>query len=156
MTGAPTPSGPVLAGCGTERSGGIGIAVDPGRTAGLEDKRVDVLSPEIKPAADGNFVASAARAGDDGHRTVGLVAAQARVSDGQQPPDLLGDRREHLLRHRPARYQRRDPPQRRLLLGQHMHIVTAQRHSRSHRRCVPNAARDLPVMKTRWHNEVAQ
>ena len=35
----------------------------------------------------------------------------------QQPPGLLGDRGEHLLRRSRPRHQRRYPPQRRLLLG---------------------------------------
>ena len=34
---------PPLADGGTERAGGIGVAVDPGRAAGLEDDRADVL-----------------------------------------------------------------------------------------------------------------
>ena len=49
-------------------------------------------------------------------RAVGLVAAHVREVDRKQPPDLLGDRREHLLGRHPAGHQRRDPPQRRLLL----------------------------------------
>ena len=51
-------------------------------------------------------------------RTVGLVAAQVRVSDRKQPPGLLGDRGEYLLRRRPARHERRDAAQRGLLLGE--------------------------------------
>ena len=49
---------------------------------------------------------------------VGLVAAHVREIDRKQPPDLLGDRREQLLGRHAARDERRDPPQRRLLLGQ--------------------------------------
>ena len=62
-------------------------------------------------------------------RAVGLVAAHAREIDGKQPPDLLGDRREHLLRRHPARHQRRDAAQRRLLLGQHTQFLTAHWHT---------------------------
>jgi hypothetical protein len=55
-------------------------------------------------------------------------------------PDLLENCSEHLLRRRPARHQRRDPPQRRLLGGQGTQILTAQ--LRSHRLTVaPRDAR---------------
>jgi hypothetical protein len=47
---------------------------------------------------------------------VGMIV-QGRLIDRKQLLDLLGHRREHFLRRRPARHQRRDPPQRRLLVG---------------------------------------
>ena len=40
------------------------------------------------------------------------------VVDRQEPPDLLGDRREHLLRRGRLGHQCRHPPQRGLLLRQ--------------------------------------
>src|SRR5260370_267595 len=123
---------PLLAAAATGRPGGIGKAVDPGRTAGLEDERADVLPPKAPPASNGNVVACPAPDGDDG-RPVGLVAAQARVFDRHQPAGLLGDGREHLPGRHPTRHQRRDPAQRRLLLGQHTQLLTAQRSSPSPR-----------------------
>jgi transposase InsO family protein len=39
------------------------------------------------------------------------------VPTAERMPDLLGHRRKHFLRRRPARHSRRDPPQRRLLVG---------------------------------------
>ena len=47
-----------------------------------------------------------------------LVATHGREFDRKQPAGLLDNGREQLLRRRPARHQRRDPPQRRLLLGE--------------------------------------
>jgi hypothetical protein len=52
------------------------------------------------------------------HRGAGLVATHARVFDREQAPDLVGDRREYLLWRGPVRHQRRDPPQRGLLVSQ--------------------------------------
>ena len=48
----------------------------------------------------------------------GSYRVRMRVSAPRQPPDLLGDRGEHLLRRRRPGHQRRHPPQRRLLLGE--------------------------------------
>lgn len=107
----------------------MGIAVDPGRTAGLEHERAEVLSLGAPPAADGSEVDGPTPAGDEGERTVGLVVAHARAIDRKQLPDLPSDRREYLLRRRPACHQRRDPPQRGLLLGQPAQTVIAQRRS---------------------------
>lgn len=75
------------------------------------------------------MVNRAARGGEDGDHTVSFVAAHVRKIDRKQPPDLLGDRREHLPRRRVARDERRDPPQRGLLLGQHAQLLTAHRRS---------------------------
>jgi hypothetical protein len=49
--------------------------------------------------------------------------------DGKQSADLLENDSEHLVRRRPARHQRGDPPQRRLLRGQRTQILTAQLRS---------------------------
>jgi len=70
-------------------------------------------------------------AGDREDRTVTLVATHEREIDRKQPADLLNHRGEHLLRGYPSRHQRRDPPQRRLLLSKHTQFVTTQRNSRS-------------------------
>ena len=98
--------------------GAIGIAVDPGRPAGLRRPAGRGSSAERPPAADresGRPACPTATKVSTRRRT---VAAHARQIDRKQPPDLLGDRREHLLRRPPARHQRRDPAQRGLLFGQ--------------------------------------
>ena len=74
-----------------------------------------VLPLEFRPAADGKALP---RTGDDGRRTVRLVAGQVRQIDEKQPPVLLGDRGECLLRGRPGGDERGYPSQRRLLLGE--------------------------------------
>ncbi|HEV7459622.1 MAG TPA: GAF domain-containing protein [Solirubrobacteraceae bacterium] len=99
--------------------GGIGIALHPGRTVGLEHDRHEVLPPKDHPGANRREgVARPAPGSGVADRTVGLEAAQDRELDRKQQADLLGDRREHLLWRHPPRHQRRDPPQRRLLRGQ--------------------------------------
>jgi hypothetical protein len=50
------------------------------------------------------------------------------VRAGQHALDLLDDRREQLLRRRPVRHQRRDPPQRSVLLGEPGELIAARRH----------------------------
>ena len=94
------------------------MGVDPGRAAGLEHDRREVLPPKGQLAAIGDALECRAPRGEVGDRAVGLVAAHARVFDRKQPPDFLHNRSEHLLRRRAARHERRDPPQRRLLLGE--------------------------------------
>ena len=111
------PADPVLADVGTDRTGGIDIAVDPRRVARFEHNRSDVIATQAPPAANGKDSRWRAPGGDEGDRAVGLVAAQVGLSGGQHPPGLPGDCREHLLRRHPTRHQRRDPPQRRLLVG---------------------------------------
>ena len=85
----------------------------------------DVLSVHGPPATNGNEVHSPAPAGNVEERTVRLKARHARHIDRNQPRELIGDRREHLLRRRPARHQRRNPPQRGLLLSQPSESGTA-------------------------------
>src|SRR5271166_22829 len=97
----------------------VDIVVEPGRAAGLEHERAEVMAAEHPPAADWrNIVDCLAPGGNVGEHTVGVVADEARHIDRKQPRDLLNDRREHLLRRRPARHQCRDAAQRRLLLSQ--------------------------------------
>jgi hypothetical protein len=48
---------------------------------------------------------------------------------GKQPSDLFGDGPEQLLRRYSPCHERRDPPQRRLLLGQPTESRTSQRRS---------------------------
>jgi hypothetical protein len=109
----PAPGG------GTERARGtIGIVVDPGRAAGFEHERADVVPLKGPPDANGKVFACCAPGRDGGRRTAGLVADQGRQLDAKQPPDLLGDRCEHRLWRNRLGHQRRHPPQRGLLLGQ--------------------------------------
>jgi hypothetical protein len=75
------------------------------------------MAAKQPPAAHRKAGRANAPLADEGKRDVGLVAAQNRRIDWKQPPDLLGNHREHLLRPRPACHQRGDPPQRGLLLG---------------------------------------
>ena len=76
--------------------------------------------------ADGDAVSPTLRDRDDRHRAVGLVAGQGRVRSGHHALDLFDNRREQLLRRRPVRHQRRDPPQRRLLLGEPGELIAAR------------------------------
>jgi hypothetical protein len=86
-------SGRPLPGVDTERAGGaIGIAVDPGGTAGLRDDRAEVVSPKDPPAANGKAVDRRTRGGDKGDRTVGLVAAQNSGDRVLETLMVIGDR----------------------------------------------------------------
>jgi hypothetical protein len=67
----------------------------------------------------------------DGHRVIAVVTGHPGEASAEQPPDLPGDGREHLLRRHPARNQGRDPPQRGLLVGQHTRLLTDQRRTPS-------------------------
>ena len=115
-----------LAGVSGERPGDTSKVVDPGRPARPQDHCADVVLPDKgPPAAHREVLAGPAPGGDEGERIGGLVAGQAREIGANQPPHLLGDRREQLLRRRCTRDQRRNPPQsrldppgRRLLLGE--------------------------------------
>ena len=102
----------------TELPGGIAIAVDPGRAAALVDRRADVLPPERPAAAGAEGVGHRVRDRDGRHHLAGLVAGQGDELDGKHPLDLRDHRGEQLLRRGPLRGQRRDAPQRRLLVGQ--------------------------------------
>jgi hypothetical protein len=63
-----------------------------------------------------------------GHRRpVGFVAVQTGVVDANQPPNLLGDRREHFLRRHPSRHHRCNSPQRSLLGSRRARIFVAHR-----------------------------
>jgi hypothetical protein len=66
----------------------------------------------------GTMLAAHPPAGDEDDRAVRFVAGHARAVDRKQLPDLLGDSLEHGFRCRPSGHERRDPPQRRLLLRQ--------------------------------------
>ena len=101
-----------------DRARGAGVVVDPRRPAGLEHQRGHVPPAEPCPGADGEGSAGAAPRGDHRCRAVRVIPGHRRVIGAQQPPGLLGDRGEHLLRRRRAGHQRRHPPQRRLLPGE--------------------------------------
>ncbi len=107
-----------LASGGSERAGRIGVAVDPGRTPGLEDERAELVPLKVSPAADRELLGSTAPGAEEREHAAGLVAGHGHQVGRKQLPGLLGDRREHFLRCRPARHQGRDPPQRGLLVGQ--------------------------------------
>ena len=62
-----------------------------------------------QPRADGGWFAGSGPAGDDGRRTVGLVAEHAGEIDGKLLPDLLGDGGEQFVRRRRTGCERRDP-----------------------------------------------
>ena len=109
---------PVLDGAVGERPRGITIVVDTGRTTRLEHERSDVLPTKLQPASSRQAVVGPAEANEGGGRIVGLIADQVHIFRGKQPSDLFGDRPEHLPRRYPSCHQRRDTPQRRLLLGQ--------------------------------------
>jgi hypothetical protein len=118
-----------------DRAGGIDIALDPRRTTGPDDERAEVVTLELPPSANGKDGRGTAPRGDEGHLAVGLAAAHVRAVDQKQPPDLLCDRREHLLRCGPAGHHRRDAPQRRLLRDQRTQILMA------HATCKGNSTR---------------
>jgi hypothetical protein len=60
------------------------------------------------------MVACPAPGPDEGDRIVRLIAGHVREIGTEQPPRLLGDRREQLVRWRRTRHEGRDPAQRRL------------------------------------------
>ena len=102
---------------GRERPGGTGEVVDPGRTAGPQHEHAHVLPREGKSFGDGEGLAGPGPRGEDGDHVVGVVPGQAPVVGAKQPPHLLDDRREQLIRRRRARHQRGHPTQRCLLIG---------------------------------------
>jgi hypothetical protein len=95
----------------------VAVVLDPCRAASLEDDRADVASAEQDLSADGKAVGCLAPSGDKSERAACPVVAHAHHIDRKQPSGLLDDRREHLVRRRPACHQSRDAPQRGLLLG---------------------------------------
>ena len=84
---------------------------------------VDVLALVAQPRADRQLAPRPAR---DGRRTVtsvaGLVAAQRDPVGAEQPLHLRGHRVEDRVGGAPSRDQRRHPPQRRLLVGEPLHL----------------------------------
>src|SRR5271165_4283864 len=93
--------------------------VDPGRMACLRDDRGDVLSPkDLWLGQNGEQAAVRAPCGQPGNRAVGLIATHGGEIDGEQLTGLPGHRRKQLLLLRPARDERRDAPQCRLLLDE--------------------------------------
>jgi hypothetical protein len=98
------------------RAGGGAVVVDPRRPARLEHQ--GMYAPAERDPGTHRSRHGAARPAprpDRGGRPVRVVPAQECVVDAQQPPDLLGDRGEHLLWRRRPSHQGRDSPQRGLL-----------------------------------------
>jgi hypothetical protein len=104
-----------FAGRRTDRPGGVVIALDPDRPTSLRNQGGGVLPAKCQPGTDGEDEAGLSPGGEEGDRPVRLAAAQVREFDRKEPPDLLDNRREHLLRGHRARDQRRHAPQRRLI-----------------------------------------
>jgi len=77
----------------------------------------------------GMRLASSPRAGEQHHLAVRLVATQYGVLNGKDLRDLLGDRREDVLRGHPAGDEGRHPAQGQLLRGKPHRLVTAHRLS---------------------------
>jgi hypothetical protein len=99
------------------RAGGLAVVVDARRPAGFERQLGDV--PPTEGHLDAHRPLNTALApADVGQHRVRVVAAHDRQVDGEHPPDLGGDRGEHLLRRHRLGHQGRDPAQRRLLLGE--------------------------------------
>ena len=120
------------------RAGDAGVVIEARRPARLEYQRVDVPPADTNPGADGNGGAGTAPRGDHPYRPVGVIPAHRRVAGTQQPPRLLGNRREHLARRCRAGHQRRHAAQRRLLIGDP--VVAASFRRRSHHvGCTPFA-----------------
>ena len=98
------------------------VVVYPDGSARPRDRRCQI-APFERPRTRNQWVCSAVLVFGgpgryDSHRVMALVTGHSGEVSAEQPPDLRRDRREQLLRLRPERHQRRDPPQRRLLLGQ--------------------------------------
>ena len=94
----------------------LGVVVDPRRPTHLEHERGNVVATEPRRVPE---LAERAVLSPGGHQRLSGrgVAAQSRYVDRQQPPYLLGDGGEQLLRRRRLGDQRRHPPQRGLLVG---------------------------------------
>ena len=98
-------------------SRGTGVVVQAHHPAGMEHQRMHVAPADARPGSDRDGSAGAAPRGDRARGAAGVIPAQHRVADAKQPPRLLGNRGEHLIRCcRPGR-QDRHPAQRGLLLG---------------------------------------
>src|SRR5271166_6872925 len=106
LGGAPTAErNPPLPGGDGARAGGLRVVIDPGRPARLEHQRGHVPPADAPPGGQGG------RPGrQHGDRAVGIVPVHGHQLGLQEPPDLLGDRGENLLRPRSPGYQRRHPP----------------------------------------------
>ena len=101
-----------------DRSLHVPEVVDPRRPTGARDpcrERRPVERP-VRPRLE-RMRAVGPRA-DHGHRAVAVEARELHERDAEHLRDLLGDGREHLRRRCAAGDERRDPAQRRLLLGE--------------------------------------
>ena len=117
MIGAPTderrPELPAKCGPGT---GCVPVVAYPRGSPGLEHQRGNALALELHSRPDRDRVAGGTPGRDPGRRPVELVACHVRRVGTKEQADLTRDRREHLGRRDPARDQRRDAPQRGLLV----------------------------------------
>ena len=100
-----------------DRTGcGAGEVVHPRRLAGSRDLRDDVLPAHGKHGADPEHLVEPAPAGDDGGGLVVLEADQPGRAGAEEPSELTDHRVEDLARGRATGHERRDAPQRCLLL----------------------------------------
>jgi hypothetical protein len=98
------------------------VVVYPDGSARPRDRRCQI-APFEGPRTRNPWVCAAVLAfggpgSQDSHGVIALVTGHPGEVGAEQPPDLLRDRREQLLRRRSERHQRRDAPQRRLLFSQ--------------------------------------
>ena len=103
---------------GREDLAGMVVGVQAGRAARPPDPRGDRVRRERDAIADRRLGRGAGAPAADDRALAFLEADHVRQIGAEQPPDLLGDRGEDPEAVGPARDERGDPAQRRLLLQQ--------------------------------------
>jgi hypothetical protein len=93
-----------------DRAGKTLVAVDSAGATQLLHQHCDAVAFELDAGADGKRMVSTRPAGSDRHRLVRLIPADDSALRPEKSRDLLGDRREDLVRGRLASDQRRDAP----------------------------------------------
>jgi hypothetical protein len=97
----------------------LAVVIEAGRTTRAQGDRQGQRWLKVPAAPRRDLLGGVANAGEDGRRAVGIEADDGRGVGTKDVSDLLRDGREDLGRRHPARHERGDPPQRRLLLRQH-------------------------------------
>ena len=108
------------------RTGSVVVTVHPGRVAGPEHPRRDVVAIQRQAQAVGQLLQPVpVKYGERDECIIGVVSRDRRVAHMQASSHLVGDRAEHLRRVGPPRYHCRNPSQRGLLIGEHTQLVAA-------------------------------
>ena len=129
----------------------VAVVLDPRGPAGARDDRGQPVAVGQRHGGADDEAAGVVLVGPaaDRPRLPALVADRRRRAHVQQPPGLLGDGLEDRLGLGRGGDQRRDPPQRGLLLGQQrQRLVRAARRAPSRRGC-PRARTACPEIGSR-------